>query len=290
MSIPHFRSRAQLLLRKPRNISTNVYPLKGGLAVHYGGDGSAPENHEDCEKRWRSWQNFHMDIRGWADIAYNFGFCNHGYVLAGRGYGVRSAAQGTNDGNDRFLAACWVGGANSTPSPNAYNALQELIVEVRELGAGLEVKPHIYFHSTACPGKQLKLFTLGVDGRPTKIIPPAPTKQPVKEQPKPTTPVKEVEEMQVPFIVNVKGPDLRAYLILGNGKRWIREPDQLKNLKDSGIKDYGEIWSNETLDLFPDLDKEFKVIKDSIDALSNQLNSLSRTVESIYDSLEEDGI
>lgn len=157
MTYRGFRSRTDLGMRKPKSVSYNVDPAKGGVAVHWGGDGNAPSDHKKCEERWRSWQNFHMDDRGWNDIAYSFGFCNHGYVLAGRGYGVRTAANGTEYGNDYYMAAVFVGG-NDGPNANedAFDALEWIIAECRRLGAGRHVLPHNYFKSTDCPGDYIE--------------------------------------------------------------------------------------------------------------------------------------
>src|SRR4249919_716858 len=143
-TIAGYRSRAQLKMRPPKSVSKNINPKQGGSAVHYGGStpNPAPTDHVKCESTWRSWQNYHMDNNGWADIAYTAGYCNHGYVLAGRGYGVRTAANGTNDANYKFYAFCWIGGGNAAVSTQAKNALEWLVVDARAHGsAGMAVKP-----------------------------------------------------------------------------------------------------------------------------------------------------
>jgi len=160
-----FVTRAEAGLRSPRSVSYNVDPDRGGVAVHYGGNGGPPSDHDGCLKRWKAWQNFHMGSRGWVDIAYNFGYCNHGYAFAGRGFGVRSAAQGTNDGNQRYLAAVWIGGGNAKPTDDALNALEWIISQVRAHGGGDEVRPHRSFHSTSCPGDFLAAFANDLNGK-----------------------------------------------------------------------------------------------------------------------------
>lgn len=182
--IAGFHSRAELGMRAPRSISTNITPSRGGVALHWGGAGAAPADHEGCKARWRGWQSYHMDGRGWVDIAYNFGFCDHGYVLAGRGFGVRSAAQGTNDGNQRFYAAVWVGGAASTPTPLALDAAEWIVAESQRAGgAGRVCLPHWSFHKTDCPGLVLAAKADQLNG----TTPPAPTPTPAPPPPpKPT--------------------------------------------------------------------------------------------------------
>lgn len=154
-AIAGFVSRDDWGAALPRSFSRDVHPERGGVGVHYGGDTPPPHSHAGCVATWRGWQRYHQIDRGWADVAYSFGFCNHGYVFAGRGFGVRTAANGTDDGNERFLAACWIGGGTDVPTPEAHAALAWIISEARRLGAGREVRPHRYFKSTTCPGVSL---------------------------------------------------------------------------------------------------------------------------------------
>jgi hypothetical protein len=60
-----------------------------------------------------------------ARVAHNRVVCRHGYVF-GRGFGIRSAVNGTKAANDRYFAVCFL--ANDTPgravvTPAAYAAL-----------------------------------------------------------------------------------------------------------------------------------------------------------------------
>lgn len=188
-----FRSRAQLKMRAPRSISKNITPGKGGVAVHYGGSepNPAPTDHATCENVWRAWQNYHMDHNQWVDIAYTAGYCNHGYVLAGRGYGVRTAANGTNDANQNYYAFVWVGGGNAKPTQAAFDALEWLIQDARKNGgAGDAVKPHKNFYPTSCPGTLLDAFTDKFDGKAT-VNPPV--------APKPASAIPTVDQKEVPF-------------------------------------------------------------------------------------------
>jgi hypothetical protein len=152
-------SRATTGLRAPKVVPTNVWPQRGGLAVHWAGDHQGIEvgtPHTTCRARLRSWQDFHMDMRGWGDIAYNWVICQHAVVMVCRGWGVRSAANGTDDSNDRFLAACWMGGTgDSGPTGAVLDQFEQLVQEVRRRGAGLDVEPHQHFYSTDCPGHTL---------------------------------------------------------------------------------------------------------------------------------------
>lgn len=115
-------SRQEAGLRAPKSRSTNIRPE--GLTAHYGGpspwgagvDRTSPArfaatcDHARCPTIWRSWQSFHMDANGWVDIAYTSGCCPHGHRYEGRGPGVRTAANGTNDGNLRSHATVYIAG------------------------------------------------------------------------------------------------------------------------------------------------------------------------------------
>jgi hypothetical protein len=185
-----FVSRAGWGARPPKQVSHNITPGRGGVAVHYGGDPVRIGSHADCTRRVKAWQDFHMGSRGWSDIAYSGLVCNHGYFYAGRGYGVRTAAQGSNDGNDRFLAICWIN-PGAEPTVAALEAIAWGIATFRKAGAGTITKPHRDFHSTSCPGGPLAAYTLkhwdkkpiGGGGKPStggggKPKPPAPVKVP----------------------------------------------------------------------------------------------------------------
>jgi len=157
-------SRATTGLRAPRHVGTNVWPQRGGMAVHWAGDhqGIEPHTaHSVCRARLRSWQAFHMDDKGWSDLAYNWVICQHAIVMVGRGWGVRSAANGTNDGNDRYLATCWMGGdSDGSPTGDVMTAFEKLIQEFRRRGGGLDVEPHRHFFNTDCPGTILAGMTV----------------------------------------------------------------------------------------------------------------------------------
>lgn len=176
-------SRSTTGLVQPRSVSHAVWPGQGGLAIHWAGDHQGlAGGHAACQARLRQWQGFHMHTRGWVDLAYNWVVCQHGVVMVGRGWAVRSAANGSNDGNDRYLAACWLGGLNDPPpSAQALTAFEWLINEVRSRGAGRDVQPHHTFFPTECPGKVMSdhagmwrnLAIIGKPTVPTNSVAPA---------------------------------------------------------------------------------------------------------------------
>jgi hypothetical protein len=141
-----------------------------GIAVHYtASNADMVSSHADCAKRFKAIQAYHMSPGGhdptmpWCDIAYNFGFCHHGYIFEGRGWHSRSAAQGTNDGNDHYIAIVFLGADKSgrdDVTPVGRQALSDFInfAMKTEYKKTLTVKPHNFFHSTGCPGDELEAY------------------------------------------------------------------------------------------------------------------------------------
>ena len=116
--------------------------------------------HKNCAARIRGIQAYHQNTQGWLDIAYNHVFCRHGYVFVGRGFGVRSAANGTAESNDAYFAICFLGDdskGRADVTPVARKALRELIAEYRRrYPRAKEVPPHSDFVPTECPGDELR--------------------------------------------------------------------------------------------------------------------------------------
>lgn len=172
-------SRKAARLVRPKDV-TKLIGKPAGVAVHWAGEAQRLGNHTQCVTRWREWQAFHMGAKKWSDIAYNWGVCDHGYVFVGRGWGIRSAANGTNPANDRYLAVCWMGGEGETPSAHALSAIESLIQDCRRRGAGMDVQPHRHFFNTACPGPMLSDHTGIWRNLPMPRKPSAPASAPAK--------------------------------------------------------------------------------------------------------------
>ena len=134
-----------------------------GLAVHYSGmDADEVGDHARCSDRVRGIQRFHQGTRGWADIAYSFLVCKHGAIFEGRGAYRRSAANGTDAGNDRFLAVCFLGddsAGRDDVTDAGRRALRVLWAAVRGWHpTAVEVVPHSQFKPTMCPGDELRAW------------------------------------------------------------------------------------------------------------------------------------
>lgn len=108
-----FINRAGWAARSPKSRvnATMNRPSTGhwnGPAVRVAG--KVTWSHDRCFALVRGIQNFHMDSRGWADIAYNFVVCPHGHIFEGRGRNVRNGANGTSAANANSHAIMWLSG------------------------------------------------------------------------------------------------------------------------------------------------------------------------------------
>lgn len=162
-------SRADWGARAPRNRQPLDRNAQRGSAVHYtAADADEQADHANCAGRVRGIQSFHMDGNGWADIAYSFLACKHGTVFEGRGRGVRTAAQGTDAGNDAYHAVCFLGDDTSGRDDVTGAGREAIAAAVAHCNAwaGVDgVRPHSSFKATACPGDQLRAFIAA--GMPT---------------------------------------------------------------------------------------------------------------------------
>ena len=114
-------------------------------------------DHADCQAQVDGVRAYHLSI-GYNDVAYNFLFCDHGGVFAGRGWDRVSAANGAVPGdwaNQGYYAFCWLGGPGYVPTRQAYQAFDALVAEARRRGAGPEVHPHWWVVPTQCCGPDL---------------------------------------------------------------------------------------------------------------------------------------
>jgi peptidoglycan hydrolase-like protein with peptidoglycan-binding domain len=123
---PRRETRAEVGLVAPVSRPRFPGPLQGCTA-HWNGPplrlGNQP--HSACQAAWRNIQRFHMGRnhpnplstgRHWQDIAYTFAVCHHMIAMDGRGEGVRTAANGTNAGNNTFYACFFMVGTGEEPS------------------------------------------------------------------------------------------------------------------------------------------------------------------------------
>jgi hypothetical protein len=168
-------TRSEWGAKSPKSVTKLAGKNVRGMAIHYsGGAGERKVDHNSCPKIVRGIQAYHMVTQKWTDIAYNFLVCWHGWVFEGRGWDVRSAANGTNYGNDRWFAVCFLGG-DVEGRDDVTDVGRRAIWEVAQACAkryngAADHRPHSSFKATACPGNELRIWIEA--GLPVDVPPP----------------------------------------------------------------------------------------------------------------------
>lgn len=127
-----------------------------GVHLHYNGPAVPPAvyagDFESVKSFLRNTQNFHMNTRGWADIAYSFFVDRVGRIWEGRGWGVIGGH--TQGFNSTSHAIYFILGDGQVPTPEQVESVRQLISEHnRRYGVGY-VRGHQQApgNSTSCPG------------------------------------------------------------------------------------------------------------------------------------------
>lgn len=108
----------------------------------------------------RGLQDFHMDGRGWSDIAYNYLVFNGSRprVFYGRGARVIPAAQLNH--NTNTIAVCVVMRAGDKLTWQTKLQLRRVVWHLRRkvIKRNVPVRPHSAVTETSCPGDQLRAW------------------------------------------------------------------------------------------------------------------------------------
>lgn len=189
-------TRAEWGARRPKGTAAPT-ARTGGIVVHYTAVKSPTTHWPDCWNRWRAHQNYHMDTRGWLDIAYNQLVCAHGFHFEGRGWNVRNGANTPE--NPTTASICWEGGPTDTPNAAVVATINRLIGEGVEAGWAPRVRGHnqVSTTGTACPGP---LRALIADGRIGIITAPPPPPPPPAGTPV-MGPAKATEAQAAAFVI-----------------------------------------------------------------------------------------
>lgn len=124
------------------------------VVVHHGGIKHYCFNQNECSEIVRSYQNLHMDERGWVDIGYNFVIGEDGNVYEGRGWNFIGAhAPGYNT---QSIGISIIGDfTKRLPNKAALTALNSLIkcgVTIGKIQRDYKLIGHRQARDTECPG------------------------------------------------------------------------------------------------------------------------------------------
>lgn len=126
-----------------------------GLAFHWPGLEQPLHGREAVEAALRGWQDFHMDSRGWSDIAYQEAVDQDGNVYGLRGLRTQSGANGDTEANERYGAILLIVAPGETPSPLMVAAVQHRVGRFQDIyprGHRLATHNDVRPEATACPG------------------------------------------------------------------------------------------------------------------------------------------
>lgn len=129
-----------------------------GIALHWPGDSERRETRAEVAAGLRGWQRFHMEDRGYSDIAYQAAVDQAGDVYRLRGLRVQSGANGNEDLNERFGALLLVVAEGEYPSRQMVRSVRRVILRHRRMFRGSsrivghgQIRPG----GTACPGPKV---------------------------------------------------------------------------------------------------------------------------------------
>jgi hypothetical protein len=128
-----------------------------GAVIHWPGTGSTKVIHTQAAvaSALRGWQDYHMDTRGWSDIAYQVAVDQSGRAWTLRGLRTQSGANGDNDVNERYGAILLILVTGEQPSAAMKATTRAVIADFRRIyPRGTAIRPHsaVRPEPTDCPG------------------------------------------------------------------------------------------------------------------------------------------
>lgn len=138
-----------------------------GEALHWPGmakpiDATGDAGMRRVASALRGWQNYHMDDRGWSDIAYQIAIDQVGRAWTLRGLNIRSGANGDADVNRRFGAFLLILAPGEQPSPAMIATTKGVITDFRKRFPKARLKP--YGHRDVRPRNSLGQQTTDCPG------------------------------------------------------------------------------------------------------------------------------
>ncbi|KYN42168.1 Peptidoglycan-recognition protein LB [Trachymyrmex septentrionalis] len=149
-----------------KHLNFEIMPIKPApyVVVHHGGIPMYCQDQETCSDIVRSYQDLHLDKRGWWDIGYNFVIGEDGNVYEGRGWDYTGAHAVLY--NTQSIGVCIIGDfTDFLPNEAALKALNKLIAygvlhgKIRE---NYNVIGHRQVRDTNCPGETFYKFVVNL--------------------------------------------------------------------------------------------------------------------------------
>jgi hypothetical protein len=133
--------------RAARGSTALVVSAVEGAALHWPGMAKPINATGDAGMRrvasaLRGWQDYHMDTRGWSDIAYMIAIDQAGRAWTLRGLNIRSGANGDGDVNRRFGAFLLVLAPGEQPSAAMVATTKGVIADFHKRFPKARLKPY----------------------------------------------------------------------------------------------------------------------------------------------------
>ena len=111
------------------------------LIVHYPGTASPiARDDESIRRALRGWQDYHIDKKGWSDLAYNVAVDQLGRVWEGRGYDRRDGATSGRGGTSMSILAMVAD--DEAPTDLMLSGILRVITEGKRRAPNAAVGPH----------------------------------------------------------------------------------------------------------------------------------------------------
>lgn len=146
-----------------------VSRVKGAVLHWPGMESRRLFDQADVADALRGWQAYHMDSKGWSDIAYQVAVDQAGRAWTLRGLREQSGANGNNAANEDYGAILLVVGTGEAPTPAMIATTREVVRDFRGIYlGGTRIRPHSDVRAqytgsgTDCPGDLVRdLITRG---------------------------------------------------------------------------------------------------------------------------------
>ncbi|MEZ5409565.1 MAG: hypothetical protein R2761_16165 [Acidimicrobiales bacterium] len=139
---------------RPPKLTRPLSGFNSGWFIHWLGEPAAAGL--DDHQVLRNTQRYHMDSKGWVDIAYSFavGRSHPDTAYELRGWGVQGGH--TEGHNSQSMAIVFLLGTGERPTDTQLTTAREILAEGVNRGYSAKlVRPHNAVRSTACPGPDL---------------------------------------------------------------------------------------------------------------------------------------
>lgn len=143
-----------------------------GVALHWPGMADPLDSFTDVAAALRGWQSYHLDDKGWSDIAYQVAVDQAGRAWTLRGLRTKSGANGDAEMNDRYGAILLIVAPGEQPSPALLATTRAVITDFRRLYPGANaIRPHsaVRPEPTDCPGDAIRAAIARGDFTPSPL-------------------------------------------------------------------------------------------------------------------------